>query len=201
MDFWLVAWVKRIVVGCTRSVDDEMRVVPYLFNQRVRVQLAIAGGVVLGSSLGCRRSDDTRALPPAVAYESYLRAGGSEPPAGKLSNPFTPNSQAIKDGEKLFSTMNCDGCHGGGALGWVGPSLVDGRWRYGGADGEVYHSIFYGRPRGMPAYGGILSSDAIWRIVTYLRAQPIPTNVPTQSWTTGVPTRPVPTRGERPGKK
>src|SRR3989449_8312097 len=36
---------------------------------------------------------------------------------------------------------NCDGCHGGGAVGWVGPSLVDGRWRYGGADGAVFHSI------------------------------------------------------------
>jgi mono/diheme cytochrome c family protein len=97
--------------------------------------------------------------------------------------------------------MNCDGCHGAGALGWVGPSLVDGRWRYGGADGEVYQSIFYGRPRGMPAYGGILSSDAIWKIVTYLRGQPIPKNVPTESWITGVPTRPAPAREQTPGKK
>ena len=126
---------------------------------------------------------------------------GSEPPAGKLDNPLAHNAQAVKDGEKLFGTMNCDGCHGGGALGWVGPSLVDGRWRYGGADGEVYHSIFYGRPRGMPSYGGILSSDAIWRIVTYLRAQPIPKNVPTQSWITGVPTRPAAAREGTPGKK
>jgi cytochrome c oxidase cbb3-type subunit 3 len=178
-----------------------MRAVRYLFSRSLNVHLVIAAGVVLASSLGCRRSDDTRAIPPAVAYESYLRADGSDPPAGKLSNPLTTNDQEVKDGEKLFSTMNCDGCHGGGALGWVGPSLVDGRWRYGGADGEVYHSIFYGRPRGMPAYGGILPSDAIWKIITYLRAQPIPTNVPTQSWITGVPTRPAPAREERPGKK
>jgi cytochrome c oxidase cbb3-type subunit 3 len=64
----------------------------------------------------------------------------------------------------------------------VGPSLVDGRWRYGGADGEIFSSIYYGRPRGMPAYGGILTRDVIWRLVTYIQAQPVPNNVPTQSW-------------------
>ena len=167
-----------------------MSTLPSLSTRSLKVQLVIATSVVLGSFLSCRRADDTRAIPPAIAYESYLRAGGSDPPAGKLSNPLTRNAQVIKDGEKLFSTMNCDGCHGSGALGWVGPSLVDGRWRYGGGDGEVYYSIFYGRPRGMPAYGGMLSSNAIWTIVTYLRVQPVPANVPTQSWITSVPAKP-----------
>lgn len=177
-----------------------MRAVNNLFSRSLKVQLVIAaGGVVLASLLGCRRTDHP--MPPTVAYESNLRAGESDAAAGKLINPLTPKAQVVKDGEKLFSMMNCDGCHGGGALGWVGPSLVDGRWRYGGADGEVYHSIFYGRPRGMPAYGGILSSDAIWRIITYLRAQPIPTNVPTQSWITGVPTQPTSAREGKTKKK
>lgn len=160
----------------------------------------IAAGLVAAVGLGCRHAA-TPTVPPAIAYKTHVRAGGSEPPAGRLDNPLQHNPQAIKDGEKLFSTMNCDGCHGGGGLGWEGPSLVDGRWRYGGADGEVYHSIFYGRPRGMPAYGGILSSDAIWRIISYLRAQPVPEDVPTQSWITGVPTRSAPAKGEVPEKK
>lgn len=155
-----------------------------------RLVIAVAAAVILASS-SCRHTDNTSRIPPAVAYESYPRAGGFDPPAGRLRNPLTRNPQVVKDGEKLFSAMNCDGCHGAGGLGWVGPSLVDGRWRYGGADGEVYHSIFYGRPRGMPAYGGLLSSDAIWRIVTYLGAQPIPANVPTESWIAGVTTKPA----------
>jgi cytochrome c oxidase cbb3-type subunit III len=164
--------------------------------------LVFAVILVMAASLSCRRADDNiSTIPPAIAYEPHVRAGRSNPASGKLNNPLTRTAQAVKDGEKLFSMMNCDGCHGGGALGWVGPSLVDGRWRYGGADGEIYHSIFYGRPRGMPAYGGILSSDAIWKIVTYLRAQPIPKNVPTQSWITGVPTRPAPAREETPATK
>jgi cytochrome c oxidase cbb3-type subunit 3 len=65
--------------------------------------------------------------------------------------------------------------------------LVDGRWRYGGSDGLVFHSIYYGRPRGMPAYGGTLSDQAIWKIVTYLRAQPAPRDVPTESWVRSAP--------------
>jgi len=185
MGFWIVAAVGEYGLGaCARP----------------SFQLLIAAGLIAAASLGCRHTATPR-IPPSIAYEPHVRAGGSQPPAGKLDNPLTRNAQAAKDGEKLFSTMNCDGCHGDGALGWVGPSLVDGRWLYGGADGEVFHSIFYGRPRGMPAYGGILSSDAIWRIVTYLRAQPIPKSVPTQSWITGVPARPAPAREGTPGKK
>lgn len=156
----------------------------------------------MAASFGCRRADDkARAIPPAIAYQPHVRAGGSNPPAGTLHIPLTSNTQVVKDGEKLFSMMNCDGCHGGEALGWVGPSLVDGRWRYGGADGEVFHSIFYGRPKGMPAYGGILSSDAIWRMIAYLRAQPVPKNVPTQSWITSVPTRTALAREQTPATK
>jgi cytochrome c oxidase cbb3-type subunit 3 len=99
-----------------------------------------------------------------------------------LVNPFAGDRPAVTEGARTFTTMNCDGCHGGGALGWVGPSLVDGRWRYGGSDGAVFHSIYYGRPRGMPAYGGILSPGVIWKMVTYLRAQPVPSTVPTETW-------------------
>ena len=117
-----------------------------------------------------------------MRYPDHVAAGGNQPPASDLKNPLPLDSANSADGLKVFSAMNCDGCHGGGALGWVGPSLVDGRWRYGGTDGALYQSIFYGRPRGMPAYGGIMSPGAIWKVVAYLRAQPIPADVPTERW-------------------
>lgn len=123
--------------------------------------------------------------PPSVAYDSHVSAGGLAPTAEIMHNPFTDDTGAAATGEKLFTAMNCDGCHGGGATGWVGPSLSAKRWRYGGSDGAVYHSIFYGRPKGMPAFGGILPSDQIWRIVTYLRTLPLPKGVPTESWPSG----------------
>jgi mono/diheme cytochrome c family protein len=140
--------------------------------------------LVLLAIVACNRGTEG-GPPPSIRYPDHVAAGGSQPPAGDLTNPFAGDSTSATDGSKIFSTMNCDGCHGGGALGWVGPSLVDGRWRYGGTDGALYQSIFYGRPKGMPAYGGVMSPGAIWKVVTYIRAQPVPSVVPTQRWPSG----------------
>jgi cytochrome c oxidase cbb3-type subunit III len=124
-----------------------------------------------------------RIAPPAVVYGEHIPIGGAAPPCESLKNPFSGNKQAAEDGGKLFGAFNCDGCHAGGAVGFVGPSLADGRWRYGGTDGEIYHSIFYGRPRGMPAWGGTLPPDAIWKLVTYLQSlQPPKDTLSTTSW-------------------
>lgn len=123
-----------------------------------------------------------RNVPPSVRYDQYGSAGNLAPPAETLSNPLSEDPDAAEQGEVLFGAMNCDGCHGGGAVGFVGPSLVDGRWRYGGDDGELFHSIFYGRAHGMPAYGGILSDATVWQLVTYVRSQPVPDVVPTVAW-------------------
>lgn len=111
-------------------------------------------------------------------------AGGALPAANALSTP-RPANPSPDAGANLFSAMNCDGCHGGGAIGWVGPSLVDGRWRYGGTDEDVFTSIYYGRPKGMPAYGGVIGPDGVWMLVAYIRAQAQPAVVPTTSWLPG----------------
>ena len=133
--------------------------------------------------VACGRSESGGSSPPpSVSYPSHVAAGGNQPPSSDIKTPLKNDSTDASDGSKVFSSMNCDGCHGGGALGWVGPSLVDGRWRYGGTDGALYQSIFYGRPRGMPAYGGIMSPGAIWKVIAYLRAQPVPGVVPTERW-------------------
>jgi len=139
--------------------------------------------LVLGVMTACeRREASGSAPPPSVRYDEHVFAGGVAPPANDLRNPFRSDATAAAEGARIFSDMNCDGCHGGGAVGWEGPSLVDGRWRYGGSEGAVFQSIFYGRPRGMPAYGGILSSGAIWKLVTFLQSRPVPKDVPTESW-------------------
>jgi len=138
--------------------------------------------VVLALALACERGGSEQ-LPPSVRYPDHVSAGGSPPPAREVENPIASDSASASHGAQIYASMNCDGCHGAGATGWVGPSLVDGRWRYGGTDGAVFQSIFYGRPRGMPAYGGVMSPGAIWTVIVYIRAQPVPSVVPTQRWT------------------
>jgi mono/diheme cytochrome c family protein len=119
---------------------------------------------------------------PGITYPAHINAGGLVPGGNELKNPFAADANAAKNGAALFVAMNCDGCHGGDGAGWVGPSLADGRWRYGGADEEVFMSIYYGRPKGMPAFGGALAPEAIWTLVSYLKSLPAPANVPTESW-------------------
>jgi cytochrome c oxidase cbb3-type subunit III len=122
------------------------------------------------------------ATPPAVRYEAHISAGGQLPVGAMPDNPFRGNPQATKTGATLFTAMNCDGCHGGDGSGWVGPNLGDGRWRYGGADAEIFSSIYYGRPKGMPAFGGVLGPSGVWNIVAYLKSLPVPAGVATESW-------------------
>jgi cytochrome c oxidase cbb3-type subunit III len=99
-----------------------------------------------------------------------------------MHNPHAGDAAVARVGAQLFTTMNCDGCHGGDASGWVAPNLGDGRWRYGGADAEVFNSIYYGRPKGMPAFGGALGAEGVWTLVTYLRSLAPPPDLPTESW-------------------
>jgi len=84
-------------------------------------------------------------------------------------NPYAGQQDAVKIGESLFNRYNCDGCHGDGAAGSVGPSLADGRWRYGGTPREIYQSVYEGRPLGMPSYRAV-AHEPIWYLVAYVRS-------------------------------
>jgi cytochrome c len=163
--------------------------------QRFGASALIVAVIAFGATSCSRREDESSTfakatvdkknapdLPPVPAYEAHVFAGGVPPPSAGPRKPHAPKAEHATAGARLFTSMNCDGCHGGGATGWVGPSLVDGRWRYGGSDEDVFQSIFYGRPKGMPAYGGVLGAEGVWMIVSYLKAQPVPSVVPTTSY-------------------
>jgi cytochrome c oxidase cbb3-type subunit 3 len=138
------------------------------------------------AAVSCGRQEGSATPPeanlPAVRYEAHIVAGTVAPNGAELTNPHHADPAVAKRGALLFAAMNCDGCHGGDASGWVGPSLSDGRWRYGGADSEVFNSIYYGRPKGMPAFGGALGVDGVWTLITYIRSLPVPPNISTESW-------------------
>lgn len=155
------------------------------------LRLVVGGGALVWCA--CARDADS-GPPPSIAYEQHVSAGERAPAGATMTNPLTVDSATAAEGGQIFGAMNCDGCHGGGGTGWVGPSLADGRWRYGGSDGALFQSIYYGRPRGMPAYGGIMSSGTIWKVVAYIQAQPVPATVPTQAWIDRPPTEDRPER-------
>ena len=124
------------------------------------------------------RAEAQQPVPPAVRYEHHVAAGGMQPASDSLRNPLAGDSAAAADGGKLFDGFNCSGCHPG-----AGPALTDGRWKYGDTDGQIFTSIYFGRARGMPAYGGAVPKEAIWRIVAWLRAQqPATDTVATRRW-------------------
>ena len=105
---------------------------------------------------------------------------GAVLPADSGGNPYAGQRGAVKIGEQLFNRYNCDGCHGDGAAGSVGPALSDGRWRYGGTPREIYQSIYEGRPLGMPSYRAV-ANEPIWYLVAYVRSLQDSTDHATQN--------------------
>jgi len=91
-----------------------------------------------------------------------------------LTNPFEGNTARIAEGGKLFIAYNCMDCHGAEGSGAMGPSFQDNRWHFGGTAGDVFQSIFEGRPDGMPAWGTLLPPQYIWQLVGYIQSMRTP---------------------------
>src|SRR5439155_9681624 len=89
----------------------------------------------------------------------------------KLVNPYESDAQRRSEGAKLFVSYNCMDCHGPDGSGAMAPSFQDNRWHFGGSAGEVFQSIYEGRPDGMPAWGGRIVDVPIRRLVTYVRSR------------------------------
>ena len=87
-----------------------------------------------------------------------------------LKNPYEGDKSATATGAKLFIAYNCLDCHGADGSGAMGPSFQDGRWHFGGSPGEVFESIYQGRPDGMPSWGGRITNDQIWMLTAYVRS-------------------------------
>lgn len=86
-----------------------------------------------------------------------------------VRNPHN-GAAAIATGARLFIAYNCMDCHGADGSGAMAPSFGDGRWHFGGTDGEVFESIYQGRPEGMPAWGGRIANDQIWMLTAYVQS-------------------------------
>lgn len=118
-----------------------------------------------------------------VAHPEHLRPGAMPPRGVVLRNPYAGNASAIATGAKLFVSYNCADCHGADGSGAMGPSLADGRWHFGGESGEIFESIYQGRPDGMPAWGALISPDQIWMLAAYVKSLEKNANPTTENFT------------------
>jgi cytochrome c oxidase cbb3-type subunit 3 len=142
----------------------------------------VAALLALAWLSGCAREERLFAeiaplAAPAVSGKySDLSAGGPGA-TGQLpyntrteqAAPYDQNAWFVGEGKHLFTTFNCNGCHGQGG-GGEGPALMDPRWRYGSEPGNIFASIVEGRPNGMPSFRGKLTEQQVWQLVSYVRA-------------------------------
>ena len=133
---------------------------------------------------------DTSAVPGTtdslrfVAHDENIQAGfPSHANPLVLRNPYEGNARAKTVGSQLFVAYNCIDCHGADGSGAMGPSLADARWHFGGSPAAVFESIYEGRPSGMPSWGGRITNDQIWMLVTYVRSLSDGKNVSTENFT------------------
>ena len=124
--------------------------------------------------LSCERENrrfrevaSTASTTPVVTM-SELRPGGG-PSDATVDHPYLRNAWAMGEGKRLFSWMNCAGCHSPNGGGAMGPPLSDEEWIYGVEPENIFATISGGRPNGMPAFGGKLSNQQLWQLVAYVR--------------------------------
>ena len=150
-------------VGCTMSASRDT---------------ATAGETTSASTSASPRGDSS-ATNLLVAGDSlrFIEHADNLPAGFPLSvkpvairNPYEGDRNAVTTGGKLFIAYNCLDCHGAEGSGAMGPSFQDGRWHFGGSPGEVFESIYQGRPDGMPAWGGRITNDQIWMLTAYVRS-------------------------------
>jgi cytochrome c oxidase cbb3-type subunit 3 len=158
----LVFLTTLAIVACNRDSQD--------------VRGGAAGDVALPQRTAGRAGVvDTTGLPDEgllsrVAIGDLAGVGNNTLDATILS-PYARNMSAIKEGNDLFVSMNCAGCHGYDLKGGMGPDLTDTYWRYGGSPADIFKSIFEGRPQGMPAWGRSIPPTMIWKVVAYIESK------------------------------
>ena len=154
----IVGGMLCVAIACGRGADSG-RDMTASSSSAPTEQPAVSHLVVAGDSLRFMQHDEN--LPagfPSQAKPVLIR------------NPYEGDKNATATGGKLFIAYNCLDCHGAEGSGAMGPSFQDGRWHFGGAPGEVFESIYEGRPDGMPSWGGRITDDQIWMLTAYVRS-------------------------------
>ena len=149
--------------------------------------VAILELLIAGTLLTAARADTQ----PAAAAGTTVSAIDlvNKTPKGKLHNPYKDSQKDIvAQGQTLFRSYPCAGCHGGDAGGGMCPPLTSSNWLYGGDDDELFRLVTLGsdelQKKGytrqgigaatgpMPPMGPIIkNSDDLWKILAFVRSR------------------------------
>ena len=105
-------------------------------------------------------------LSPGMLYAGSQPGTAAVDPRAAL---YKNNAPALAEGQRLFSWMNCVGCHAHGG-GGMGPPLMDSQWRYGGSIPQIAATIVEGRPNGMPSFRGKIVDTQVWQLVAFVQS-------------------------------
>lgn len=110
-------------------------------------------------------------------------------PKGELKNPYKDTqADIVAQGEHLFLSYSCNGCHGGGGGGGMCPPLVNDVWVYGGDDDTLFRLVTDGSDElkkagyarkgrenvvgPMPPFGALIkNADELWKIIAFVRSR------------------------------
>ena len=143
--------------------------------------------LVIFAALGRVRADD-----PAAASSDYTKVTPvdlvKQTPKGKIKDPYKDTqADIVSQGETLFRSYSCSGCHGGTGGGGMCPPLTNDVWVYGGDDDTLFRLVSYGsqilQSKGysriaqenvvgpMPQMGQVVqTADDLWRILAWVRS-------------------------------
>ena len=121
---------------------------------------------------GCEReSRPVDRIPGATAQRETATGlyAGPAPPTQTAVSPFQQNAWGMAEGKRLFTALNCSGCHANGG-GGMGPALMDEAWIYGSEPANIFSSIVEGRPNGMPSWRNKIADAQVWQLVAYIQS-------------------------------
>lgn len=110
-------------------------------------------------------------LVAGALWAGAARPARAQDPKRDMKNPYEGNPIAIERGAERYSER-CSFCHGTRGKGAKGPSLVSGRFKFGGRNVDLYVTISAGRPgTQMGAFASSLTGEEIWQIIAFLREE------------------------------
>lgn len=82
---------------------------------------------------------------------------------------FLTDAEDLNAGKEIYDGT-CMVCHMAEGQGSVGPNLTDKYWLYGGKPGDIFTSIYEGRPNGMPEHKSKYNEKQIQQTMSYIHS-------------------------------